>query len=777
MRCGRKKRGFWLPLRAFNHSNGPTRIGSIQPAASNNLTFYSAPMAIHFSTDQSLFLLHAGPSTYAFKITEHGVPVHLYWGPRLGNPGQGVEAVILGDRAFSPTLAGAPTGVSLDTLSQEFPSYGSSDYRQPAIEVHQPATGSRILSLRYASHHIAPGKPALTGLPSTFVETDGDADTLALVLEDPLLGLRVELLYTVFTHHPVITRSVRILNNGADSLELRRALSVSVDFNASFAGHQFIQLSGAWSRERDAFVSPLRPGVQSVESRRGTSSHQQNPFFALAELGANEDHGSVYGFNLVYSGNFLGQVELDPFACPRAQLGINPFDFAWQLGAGDSFQTPEAVLVFSPDGLGGMSRALHRFYRRHLLPVAWRDRPRPILLNNWEATYFDFNADKLEAIATAGAELGVELFVLDDGWFGKRDDDRSSLGDWVVDRKKLPGGLADLAARIKAKGVEFGLWFEPEMISPDSDLYRAHPDWCIHVPGRPRTEGRNQLILDFSRAEVREELYSRIATILRETPITYVKWDMNRHFTEVGSAALPPARQQETAHRFVLGLYEMMGRFVREFPHILFEGCSGGGGRFDPGILAYFPQIWTSDDSDAIERLRIQYGTSLAYPFSSMAAHVSAVPNHQVGRVTPLRTRGDVAFTGAFGYELDLAALPPEEKAEVKRQTAFYKEIRPLLVSGDLYRLKNPFESAATAWMVVAPDASAALVTHVTTLAEPNAPLRRLKLRGLCPDKLYRVNDGKSVVLMAGDVLMFAGLPVPAATADFVSCQWHLTAQ
>ncbi len=733
-------------------------------------------MAIHFIEAQSLFLLQAGASSYAIKLTEHGVPLHLYWGPAIATPGPGLELLRLGERAFSPTLAGAATGVSLDTLPQEFPSYGNSDFRQPALEVYQPQTGSRILALRYVSHRIDAGKPALAGLPATFAENPSDADTLTLVLEDKLLGLRVELLYTVFAHHPVITRSARIVNADAAPLELRRALSVSVDFNTSFSAYKFIQLSGAWARERDTHVSSLRPGIQSVDSHRGTSSHQQNPFFALAECGAHEEHGAVYGFNLVYSGNFLAQVELDQFAESRAQLGINPFDFSWQLGAGDTFQTPEAVLVFSPEGLGGMSRALHRFYRRHLLPVAWRDRPRPILVNNWEATYFNFTADKLEAIASAGAELGVELFVLDDGWFGKRDNDLSSLGDWVVDRKKLPNGLENLAQRIKACGVEFGLWFEPEMVSPDSDLYRAHPDWCIHVPSRPRTEGRNQLILDFSRTEVREEIYQRIARILRETPITYVKWDMNRHFTEVGSAALPAARQQETAHRFVLGLYEIMGRFTRDFPHILFEGCSGGGGRFDPGILAYMPQIWTSDDSDAIMRLRIQYGTSLAYPFSTIAAHVSAVPNHQVGRVTPFRTRGDVAFTGAFGYELDLGALSDAEKAEVKRQTAFYKQVRPLLLSGDLYRLKSPFDSQETAWMIVAADASEALVTHVTVLAEPNAPYRYLKLRGLDPKKTYRVRlDGNETVI-AGDVLLHSGLHVPSAGADFISRQWHLSA-
>lgn len=734
-------------------------------------------MAIHFIEAQSLFLLNAGASTYAIKISSHGIPLHLYWGPKLNADSANLDTLVrFGDRAFSPTLSGAAHGVSMDTLPQEFPVFGSSDFRSPALEVFQPKDGSRILHLRYTSHSIVSGKPALDGLPSTFTEKPGDADTLTLVLEDKHLGLRVELLYSVFANHPVITRSVRVINAGNDSLEIRRALSASVDFNSSFARHQFVQLSGAWARERDAFFSPLRPGVQAIESRRGTSSHQQSPFIALAELGANEEHGSVYAFNFVYSGNFLAQAELDQASVVRAQMGINPFDFSWQLDVGATFQTPEAVLVFSPDGLGGMSRAFHRFYRSHLLPPSWRERPRPILVNNWEATYFDFNATKLESIASAGAELGVELFVLDDGWFGKRDNDRTSLGDWFVDKKKLPNGLDDLARRINAKGLQFGLWFEPEMISVESDLYRAHPDWCIHVPSRARTEGRQQLILDFSRAEVREAIYESISKILRQTPITYVKWDMNRHFTEVGSAALPANRQQETPHRYVLGLYEIMGRFVREFPHILFEGCSGGGGRFDPGILAYMPQIWSSDNSDAITRLRIQYGTSLAYPFSTMAAHVSAVPNHQVGRVTSFRTRADVAFTGAFGYELDLGALTEEEKTEVKRQTAFYKQIRPLLLTGDLYRLKSPFTSQETAWMIVSADATEALVTHVTVLAEPNTPHLFLKLRGLDPKKSYRVRIDNSDTVIAGDLLMYAGLAVPSAPADFTSRQWHLTA-
>ncbi|MDR1283056.1 MAG: alpha-galactosidase [Opitutaceae bacterium] len=738
-------------------------------------------MPIQYDKNTATFFLHAGDTTYALKITEHNIPVHLYWGPTLANSAPATvnldPLLRTGDRAFSPTLAGAPWGISLDTLPLEYPVHGTSDYREPALEIYQPATGSRILDLRYKTHRIAPGKPPLPGLPATFTRADTDADTLTLTLADTHTGLEVELHYTAFAAHPVITRSARITNHGKAPLEIRRALSASLDLSPAHANHHLIQLSGAWARERDLIATPLRPGRQTVDSRRGTSSHQQNPFIALAEHGADENRGDVYALNLVYSGNWMAQAELDPTRQIRAQIGLNPFDFAWQLPPGDTFQTPEAVLVHAPDaGLGGMSRALHRFYRAHLLRGHWHDKPRPILLNNWEATYFDFNEQKLEKIAATGAALGIELFVLDDGWFGHRDDDRSSLGDWTVDHKKLPRGLDALARRITQKGLAFGLWIEPEMISRDSDLYRAHPDWCLHVPHRARTEGRHQLVLDYTRPEVRDAIHDAIATILRTAPITYIKWDMNRHLTETGSAALPPPRQQEVAHRYTLGLYEIMERLVTNFPEILFEGCSGGGGRFDPGILHYMPQIWTSDNSDAISRLRIQYGTTLAYPLSTMAAHVTAVPNHQVGRITPLRTRGDVAFTGAFGYELDPGHLTDDEKTEVRRQIESYKNHRPLLLTGDLYRLVSPFEGTRTetAWLVAAPDASEALVTHVTVQAEATAPHRNLRLRGLDPKKTYR--DTTTGERYPGAVLQHAGLPLPPATADYTSHQWHLVA-
>lgn len=725
-------------------------------------------MPIEFLSESRTFFLHAKGTTYAFKVLDHGYLAHLYWGSSLA--AQSLDfALCFRDRAFSPNPPEVNRAYSLDGIRLEYPVYGSTDYRSPALEVFQPADGSRIVDLRYKTHGIAPGKPALDGLPATYAGSE--ATTLTVTLEDAKLGLTVELLYSVFAGLPVIIRSARLVNGGPQPLEIERALSCSLDFSSTQAGYEFVHLPGAWARERDLCTTPLHQGIQSIESRRGASSHQHNPFFALAENGMDEDRGFVFGFNLVYSGSFLGLAERDPNDGVRAQLGVNPFDFSWHLAPGESFQTPEAVLVFSDEGLGGMSRAYHRLYQRHLCRGPWRDKERPILVNNWEATYFDFDADKLEKIAAAGADLGIELFVLDDGWFGRRDNDTSSLGDWVVDRKKLPGGLEDLVSRINARGMAFGLWFEPEMVSPDSDLHRAHPDWCLHVPDRPRSEGRNQLVLDFSRPEVREEIHRQMAAILGSVPITYVKWDMNRHMTEIGSAALPPSRQRETAHRYMLGLYELLERLTREFPKILFESCSGGGGRFDPGMLFYMPQTWTSDNSDAIARLRIQYGTSVVYPQSAMAAHVSVVPNHQVGRVTPLRTRGEVAFTGAFGYELDLSLLGDDEREEVRRQVRLYKQLRPFLIRADFYRLRSPFLSNEAAWMAVSPEKDEALVTHVTILARATPPQTFLRLKGLDPAAEYEIADTGT---FHGDALLQIGLPVPSAPGDFQSVQWHL---
>ncbi|GGD54144.1 alpha-galactosidase [Paenibacillus nasutitermitis] len=727
-------------------------------------------MTIHYNPSHQLFHLQTPSMSYIFQAL-NGYPAQLYWGRKIkeAHPGRLLERV---ERAsFSATPLREDRTISLDTLPHEYPGYGTTDTRTPAYEVLL-SNGSSATELHYVSHRIETGKPKLDNLPAVYAENEDEAQTLIVVLADEQAGLQVELSYTVFEKYDALIRSSRIINQGTEALMLRRALSVSVDLPHD--RYDMLQLSGTWTRERYIHRRSLMPGTQSVESRRGSSSHMHNPFFALLGTDATEDQGEVYGFSLVYSGNFAGGVEVDQYHTSRAYLGINPFDFSWLLEAGEMFQTPEAVMVFSAQGLGTMSRTYHELYRTRLCRGVFRDAVRPILVNNWEATYFNFNADKIEAIAKAGSELGIELLVLDDGWFGHRDSDNSSLGDWVVDKSKLPAGLADLAERVRSQGLQFGLWFEPEMISPDSDLYRAHPDWCLHVEGRRRSEARSQLILDLSRADVQDYIVQAVSDILQSAPITYVKWDMNRNMTEIGSALLPASRQRETAHRYMLGLYSVLERITSAFPDILFESCSGGGGRFDPGMLYYMPQTWTSDNSDAISRLKIQYGTSIVYPVSSMGAHVSAIPNHQVGRNTPLKTRADVAMSGNFGYELDLTQFSDAEKSEVKSQIEMVKEIRELTQFGLFYRLLSPFEGNETAWMFVSCDRSEALVVHVTVLNEPNARLDRLRLKGLDPDRNYEQVGTDE--LIGGDELMYAGIVKPQARHDYASVVYRFRA-
>ncbi|HVU34169.1 MAG TPA: alpha-galactosidase [Opitutaceae bacterium] len=715
--------------------------------------------------------LETPSATYVLGVTPEGWLQHWHWGGRirptesLGNLRPRVY------RGFSPTVAGAADdALSFDTLPSEYPFPDTGDFRVPALEIEH-GDGSRALRLRYHSHRITPGKPPLAGLPSTYVEDAAEADTLEIELVDAPSGLRVTLAYTTFAGQDAIARSARFHNGGTAPCRLRTALSASVDLGERDRW-RWLQLSGTWARERHLIESPLRPGTQSVESRRGTSSHQHNPFFALLAPDAGEEHGEVLGFSLVYSGNFIARVECDAFGTARCQLGINPAGFCWRLEPGETFQTPEAVLVYSGAGLGAMSRTYHRLYRTRLCRGPHRDRPRPVLINNWEATYFDFDQPRLVELARRAAGIGVELFVLDDGWFGRRNNDRTSLGDWQPNPAKLPAGLDGLAAAIRKEGLAFGLWLEPEMVSPESDFYREHPDWCLHLAGRERTTSRHQLVLDLSRDEVGAAVYAQVARILRDAPISYVKWDMNRHLTEVGSAGSD--RQGEIAHRYVLGLYRLLERITGEFPHVLFEACSGGGGRFDPGILAYMPQVWVSDNSDAISRLFIQHGTSLVYPLSAMSAHISAVPNHQVGRTTPLRTRGLVAMTGAFGLELDLSQSTAEEMTELATLIAQHRQWQTLLATGDLYRLRNPSTDGEAAWMVVRADRREALVFHVTILTEANAPLRRLRLRGLDAKTQYR--DVETGYRLGGDALMAHGL-VWADDGDFRARCFHLQAE
>lgn len=718
---------------------------------------------ISFDEQHRVFHLQTRRTSYLMQVVRDGFLLHLHWGKRVAAY-RGVNPPVFVDRGFAPAPDESDRSFSPDSFAQEYPTYGSGDFRTPACQV-QRADGSTVGDLRYQGHRIRAGKPGLAGLPAVYVEDDSEATTLEIDLQDPADGLRVTLRYTVLRDHDALIRSVHFHNRGTQPIRLLRALSCSVDFRD--AGFELLTLHGAHAKEMQPSRRPVQPGIQSVESRRGHSSHQQHPFLALLRPRADEDDGEVYGLSLVYSGNFLAQAEVDQFGTLRANLGINPFDFSWLLEPGESFQCPEVVMVHSDRGLGGMSRSFHTLYRTRLCRGRFRDAERPVLVNNWEATYFDFDADKIERLAVSAGKLGIELLVLDDGWFGRRDNDLGSLGDWVIDRRKLPLGLDELARRVTALGLQFGLWFEPEMISSDSDLYRAHPDWCLHVSGRRRTVSRNQLVLDLSRAEVCDYVIDAVGQVLASAPISYVKWDMNRHMTEIGSAALPPGRQRETAHRCMLGLYRVLETLTTRFPDVLFEGCSGGGGRFDPGMLHYMPQTWASDNTDAICRLGIQYGTSLLYPAITIGAHVSAVPNHQVHRSTPLAIRGHVAMAGNLGYELDLTRLPEPDLDTIRRQVGQYKAIRRLVQFGDFYRIHSPFEGNETSWMFVDASRSEAVVMNAVTLCPPQQAVRFLRLRGLDPEACYRDLDSGRVY--GGDELMHIGLTLPFVQGDFQS--------
>ena len=711
-------------------------------------------MSIIFDKAQNSFILQAKNSTYIIKILKDKYISHVYWGGKIVNPVVDSIANSSGRGSFHAN-PNEDLSFSLDNRPNEYPAYGNTDLRMPAYQV-QLENGSRITDLSYDSYEIIPGKPKLLGLPAVYTEEDSEADTLLITLVDKLIDFKVVLSYTIFRDYDAVIRSVKLVNEGNTRLKVLRALSMSIDFD--HIDYDLMSLSGSWARERYVVRRPLVNGTQSVESRRGASGHSENPFIALLSKDATETNGDVYGFSLVYSGNFLASAEVDQYKTTRVVMGINPFDFEWLLEAGEAFQTPEVVMVYSGNGMGEMSRTYHQIYRNRLARGKYRNAARPVLINNWEATYFDFNEDKLKAIAKQASELGVEMLVLDDGWFGKRDSDNCSLGDWYVDHKKLPNGLKSLADAVGEYGMGFGLWFEPEMVSPDSDLYRAHPDWCIHVPNRHRSLARNQLILDYSRQEVQDAIIDMISGILSSAKIAYVKWDMNRNMSEIGSANLPAERQMETAHRYMLGVYHVMETITQSYPDVLFESCSGGGGRFDPGILHYMPQNWTSDDTDGVERLKVQYGTSFVYPTSSMTAHVSAAPNHQTGRNTSMEFRGDVAMAGNFGYELDVTKMSDDEKDTMKQQIVVYKEMRELIQYGDFYRLISPFDGNFTAWMYVSEDKTEAAVFFYKVLGTPNDSLFRFKLAGLNLDYQY-VIDGETTV--SGAQLLNYGLNIP----------------
>ncbi len=725
-------------------------------------------MSIQVNEEKLVFHLRTPKTSYIMAVAKGKYLCHVYWGDRLNKEPDLNNGLILRNICFSANTENEDKSYSLDYACQEYPTGCNTDFRIPAISM-EFNDGSRVLELKYEGYELIKGKQKLTGLPATYVEEESEADTINIILRDTVKSIKVILQYTAYNSLDVITRNVKVVNESGEPVRIDRIMSMNVDFEDS--GYDMIELSGAWGRERHIERTPLRSGIQAIESRRGASSHQLNPFFALADKNADESTGRVYGFNFVYSGNFTAGAEVDQLFKTRVFMGINDYDFSWLLEAGEEFQAPETVMVYSGAGLGEMSRTYHKLYRTRLVRGKYRDEVRPILANNWEATYFDFNEEKIVGLAKEAAALGIELLVLDDGWFGRRNGDNCSLGDWHVNKEKLPSGIKGLAEKVNAEGVKFGLWFEPEMVSPDSDLYREHPDWCIHVNGRTRTECRSQLTLDLSRKEVCDYIINAVSGVLDEADIAYVKWDMNRHMTNLGSDGLPPERQKEMPHRYMLGLYRVMEAIVSSHPDVLFESCSGGGGRFDAGILYYMPQTWTSDDTDAIERLYIQYGTSLVYPVSAMGAHVSAVPNHQSGRVTDLKIRGDVAMSGNFGYELDLMKFSEEEKDIVRKQVETYKELRSFVPSADMYRLKSPFEGNDTAWQFISEDKNNVFAAYFRINSKVNPGITRLRLTALEPDALYEL-EGEDKAY-GGDELMNIGIIIDM-WGDFQSRTFRL---
>ena len=705
-------------------------------------------MSIIFDSQNKTFKLDTKTSTYIMQVYKENYLINLYYGALIPD-------TFVSDRAERPTCASFSTAnpaiggydFSPDTTPMEYGCNGAADFRISALSVRN-RNGDSTTDLRYTGHKIYAGKPALEGMPSTYVNSDSEADTLEIYMEDKVTGVQVTLYYTAFSTEGVITRRVKIHNASEYPVKLERALSLCVDLPDM--DYDMITLYGRHNKERTPERRRLAHGLQGVESKRGSSSHAQNPFAAIVKAGTNEEYGWCYGFNLVYSGNFTAMAECDYNGTTRFIMGINPTDFSWNLASGESFDTPEAVMVFSDKGLGEMSRIFHRFYNNNLIRGEWKTKKRPLLINSWEAAYFDFDTDKLVSFAKAAKEIGIEMLVMDDGWFGKRNWDDSSLGDWYVNEDKLKGGLGNLISQVNAEGLKFGIWYEPEMISPNSDLFRAHPDWHVHCKGRVPMQGRQQYVLDVSREDVRDGLWKMMYDVISQNKIDYVKWDFNRNLTDAASAILPAEKQSEFFHRFVLGTYDLQNRLTTTFPHILLENCSGGGGRFDPAMLYYSPQIWTSDNTDPIERLSIQFGTSMCYPASTMGAHVSACSR------TGMETRGNVALWGSFGYEMDPRKMTDEEKEIARTQIAEYHKYYDLIRYGDLYRLIYPHENRRRAvWQIVSPDKKTSLLTAVST---QYVTMERfyLKLRGLDPDKMYKNSANGEV--NSGAFLMYSGI-------------------
>lgn len=718
-------------------------------------------MAIKVSENGRLFTLQTKDSSYQMFADDKNVLLHLYYGEKIGE--ENLSGLIFcTDMGFAgnPEEAGPNRKYSLDALPQEIPGSGVGDFRDDMIEIRH-ADGSFAADFRFDSYEILDHSYAIPGMPALYDTEEEKGETLVITMTEKASDIVLKLFYGVFEKENVITRAARLENHGETAIELEKMLSFSMDL--MYENYEMIYFSGRHAMERTAERIPVQHAKVEIGSTRGTSSHHYNPAVILCEEGAGETHGSCIGACLVYSGNFVAAAQKDQKNQTRFQMGIHPTNFCFHLEKGEAFDTPQAILSYSGTGLTKLSQQYHEIIREHICRGAYKHAKRPILINNWEATYFDFNEEKILKIAEQAQKLGIEMLVLDDGWFGKREDDNSGLGDWFVNEKKMNGSMAQLAEKIHKMGMKFGLWFEPEMVNKDSDLYRAHPDWILQVPERTNSHGRFQHVLDFSRKEVVDAIYEMMSKILGNAKISYVKWDMNRSITECFSAALPADRQGEVFHRYILGVYDLYERLTSRFPEILFESCASGGARFDPGILYYAPQGWTSDDTDAVERLKIQYGTSYCYPVSSMGSHVSVSPNHQLNRETPLYTRANVAYFGTFGYELDLNKLTEEEQEEVKKQIAFMKEYRELFQFGTFYRLSSPFENNVTAWMSVSEDKKTAIVGWYRVLNPVNGSYTRLKLCGLLEDAEYTV-EGQNGTFF-GDELMNLGILTSDATS------------
>lgn len=719
-------------------------------------------MPITFDKELQIFHLQNNQLSYIIGIEKEQYITQRYFGTRLSSYNGSNELQKI-DRGFATNPIPEDRQFSLNAWPMETSSQGTGDHRIPNYQIRNEQ-GQNVTDFRFKDYIIYQGKKPLQGLPSLRPK---HASTLEIILEDPIQKLRMILVYTLYENYPVITRNVRFENLSEVSVYLENAGSLLLDFPRN--NLDLVTLNGSHTNEANLHRQALHPGIQKIESTRGTSSPQHQPFLALVNRETTEFSGEVFAFHLVYSGNFVVQVEVEQYGSSRVQLGIHSDNFEWVLSPKEVFQTPEVIVTYSDCGFNQMSQTFHEIYQKHLVPIPFSKKERPVLLNTWEANYFALSESKLLKQAALASELGIELFVLDDGWFGKRNDDTSSLGDWEVNFEKLPNGIEGLADKIHEMGMQFGLWFEPEMISKNSDLFRRHPEWALQVLNYPMTEGRRQLVLDLSKLEVQDYLIVQLDHYLSTEKVDYIKWDMNRHLTEIGNLSLPADRQKEISHRYVLGLYRILDTVTKKYPTVLFENCSSGGGRFDPGMMAYMPQSWTSDNSDAFSRTIIQYGYSYLYPSIMMGAHVSDVPNHQVGRLTSLATRGWIAMSGNLGYELDITKQTPEDLALIKQQIQVYKKHRKLLQFGTFYRLQAPSKHFASAWLFK--NEEEALLLYFNGLAQPAVPLQYLTLRYLNEEDLYQNSEtGK---YFTGSELNHAGILIPRLKGDFETLMYH----